>query len=139
MGGAVMVTGQLSLSPVVVLAAGEACGAVTDGAPVHPQGQGVGNSRRKSATKERRREIPAPPAPTKEGLDRPERTRTIRQDSSQNVVDRTGPGGPELCDGTPGPQQPAAPADAHSRVSSANMHFHQGKRRGKPASQFWRA
>src|SRR6478609_2880336 len=77
-----------------------------------PAGQGAGNSRRKSATKERRREIPAPQAPTKEGLDRPERTRTIRQDSSQNVEDRTGPGGPELCDGTPGPQQPAAPADA---------------------------
>ncbi len=47
-----------------------------------PAGQGVGNSRRKSATKERRREIRAPRAPTKEGLDGPERTRTIRQDSS---------------------------------------------------------
>nr|ABR67082.1 unknown [Arthrobacter sp. Chr15] len=49
-----------------------------------PAGRGAGNSRRKSATKERRREIRALQAPTEEGLDRPERTRTIRQDSSQN-------------------------------------------------------
>ena len=52
--------------------------------PVYPPGKGAGNSRRKSATKERRREIRAPQAPTKEGIDGPERTRTIRQDSSQN-------------------------------------------------------
>ncbi|MDR6689092.1 hypothetical protein J2Y41_004697, partial [Arthrobacter sp. 1088] len=36
-------------------------------------------------------------------LDRPERARTIRQDSSQNVVDTPGDDGQEPCDG------PAAP------------------------------
>ena len=86
--------------------------------PVYPQGKGReipgGNQRRRSAAGT----FPAPQAPTKEGLDRPERTRTIRQDSSQNVADKTGPGGPELCDGTPWTQQPAAPADAHQLVDA---------------------
>ena len=53
--------------------------------PVYPQGKGReipgGNQRRRSAAGT----FPAPQAPTKEGLDRPERTRTIRQDSSQKA------------------------------------------------------
>jgi hypothetical protein len=54
-----------------------------------------------------------PPGPTEKYGGH--RIRTIRQDSSQNVVDTTGPRGLELCDGPPEPQQPAAPADARSR------------------------
>ena len=77
-----VVTGQRPLSPVV-LAAGEACGAVADGGLSTRKGKGReipgGNQRRRSAGGT----FPAPQAPTKEGLDRPERTRTIRQDSSQ--------------------------------------------------------
>jgi hypothetical protein len=77
------VTGQLPLLPplfwllakLAELWPTEAC---------QPAGQGAEIFVRKSATQERRREIPAPQAPTKEGLDRSERTRTIRQDSSQN-------------------------------------------------------
>ena len=81
--GAVVVTGQIPLSPVV-LAAGEACGAVADGGLSTREGKGReipgGNQRRRSAAGT----FPEPQAPTKEGLDGPERTRTIRQDSSQN-------------------------------------------------------
>jgi len=75
-----------------------------------PEGQGAEIFVRKSATKERRRRIPhRRPLEERQGLDGPERARTIRQDSSQkSVADNTGPGGPEPCDGTPRPQQPAA-------------------------------
>jgi dihydrofolate reductase len=38
--GSGQVTGQLPLSPGCFLAAGEACGVVPDGGPVHPEGQG---------------------------------------------------------------------------------------------------
>jgi hypothetical protein len=83
-GGAAQVTGQLPFSPVV-LAAGEACGALADGG-LSTLGQGSGNSRRKSATQERRREIPGTQAPEfTEGLDGPERVRTIPWDSSQKI------------------------------------------------------
>ncbi len=76
--------------------------------PCLPAGQGAGNSRRKSATKERRREIPAPQAPTKEGLDGVERTPRIRRTATRKRRRQTGPGSPELCDGAPWTQQPAA-------------------------------
>ncbi len=76
--------------------------------PCLPAGQGVGNSRRKSATKERRREIPAPQAPTKEGLDGVERTPRIRRTATRKRRRQAGPGCPELCDGAPWTQQPAA-------------------------------
>ena len=49
-----------------------------------PEGQGPWNRWRKSATQERRSRLHGLRAPTQEGLDGPERTRTIRQDSSQN-------------------------------------------------------
>jgi hypothetical protein len=97
--GAALVTGQRPLSPLVVLAAGEARGAVADG----------GLSTRRARGGKFPEEISdegapqGPQAPTKEGLDGPERTRTIRQDSSQNVVDRTGPGTAEPCGAGTGP------------------------------------
>ncbi|MBG6185430.1 hypothetical protein IWX65_003409 [Arthrobacter sp. CAN_A214] len=81
--GAALVTGQRPLSPVV-LAAGEACGAVADGGLSTPRARGrefpeeisdEGAPQGTSCT--------AGPGGT-EGLDRPERTRTIRQDSSKN-------------------------------------------------------
>ena len=71
--------------------------------PVYPQGKvreiPGGNQRRRSAAGT----FTEPQAPTKEGLDGPERTRTIRQDSSQNVVDKTGPGAAEPCGAGTGP------------------------------------
>ena len=69
MGGAAQVTGQLPSPPVVFwllaklaeLWPTEAC---------LPAGQGAGNSRRKSATQERRRDISCAAGPgAKEGLD----------------------------------------------------------------------
>jgi len=48
-----------------------------------PAGQGTENLRRKSATKERRRGISGPQAPTKEGLEGPERARTIRRTAAK--------------------------------------------------------
>jgi len=59
-----------------------------------PEGQGAEFFVRKSATKERRRRIPhRRPLEERQGLDGPERARTIRQDSSQkSVADKTGPG-----------------------------------------------
>lgn len=81
-GPAALMTGQLPLFPVV-LAAGGACGAVADGGLSAREGKGRGilggNQRRRSAAGT----FSAPQAPTKEGLDRSERTRTIRQDSSK--------------------------------------------------------
>ena len=53
-----------------------------------------------------------------EGLEGPERARTIRRTAAKKRRRHTGPGGPELCDGTPWTQQPAAPADAHQLVEA---------------------
>ena len=81
--GAALVTGQLPLSPRCFgcWRSLRSCGRRR---PVYPQGKGReipgGNQRRRSAAGT----FPAPQAPTKEGLDRSERTRTIRQDSSKN-------------------------------------------------------
>ena len=80
--------------------------------PVHPQGKGcaicAGNQRRRSAGAR----LCGPQAPTKEGLDGPERTRTIRRTAAKKRRRQTGPGCPEPCDGAHWTQQPAAPADA---------------------------
>src|SRR6478752_2924702 len=90
-GGAAQVTGQLPLSPVVFwLLASSLARRPTE--PCLPAGQGAGNSWRKSATQERRREIPAQQAPVE--------------------LAEPGLGGPEPCDGQHWTPQPAAPADA---------------------------
>ena len=89
--GRLRVTGQLPLSPRCFgcWRSLRSCGRRR---PVYPQGKdrGIcgGNQRRRSAGADSAARRP----PTKEGLDGPERTRTIRQDSSQNVVDTPGPG-----------------------------------------------
>ena len=53
-----------------------------------------------------------------EGLEGPERARTIRRTAAKKRRRHTGPGGPELCDGAPWTQQPAAPADARQLVEA---------------------
>jgi hypothetical protein len=53
--------------------------------PVYPQGKVKEIPSRKSATQERRRELPAPQAPTKEGLDGVERTPRIRRNLNDVV------------------------------------------------------
>nr|AFK89349.1 hypothetical protein [Arthrobacter sp. J3.40] len=83
-----LVSGQRPLSPVVFgcWRSLRSCGRRR---PVYPQGKEReipgGNQRRRSAAGT----FPEPQAPTKEGLDRPERTRTIRQDSSQKASQTT--------------------------------------------------
>ena len=81
-GGATNGDRPAPLSPRCFLAAGEACGAVPVQARL-PAGQGTENLRRKSATKERRRRISGPQAPTTEGLEGPERARTIRRTAAK--------------------------------------------------------
>jgi hypothetical protein len=86
--------------------------------PVYPQGKARkifgGNQRRRSAGED----FCGPQAPTKEGLEGPERARTIRRTAAKKRRRHPGPGGPELCDGAPWTQQPAAPADAHQLVEA---------------------
>jgi hypothetical protein len=102
-GGAAQVTGQRPLSPRCFLAAGEACGAVADGGLSTRRARG-GKFRRKSATKERRRDISGTAGPDEGGARRAGAdTYNPSGQQPKNVVDKTGPGGPELCDGGPGP------------------------------------
>ena len=63
-----------------------------------------GNKRRRSAEGK----FAGRKAPTKEGLDGLERARMIRRTAAKNVVDTSGPGCPELCDGAPRTKEPAA-------------------------------
>src|SRR6478735_11560834 len=68
-GGAAQVTGQRPLSPVVFwLLASLLARRPTE--PCLPAGQGAGNSRRKSATKERRRDISCTAGPDEGGARR---------------------------------------------------------------------
>ena len=100
-----MVTGQLPFpSPALfwlLAKLAELC--PTEACP--PEGQGAEIFVRKSATKERRRRIPhRRPLEERQGLDGPERARTIRQDSSQkSVADKTGPGVRSPATAPPGP------------------------------------
>ena len=87
MGGAALVTGQLPVSPVVFWLLAELAELWPTEACL-PLGKvreiPGGNKRRRSAAGT----FPGPQAPVElaePGLDRPERTRTIRQDSSQKT------------------------------------------------------
>jgi hypothetical protein len=58
------------------------------------------------------------PREERQGLEGPERARTIRRTAAKKRRRQEGSGGPELCDGTPWTQQPAAPADARQLVGA---------------------
>jgi hypothetical protein len=78
--GAALVTGQLPLSPLV-LAAGEACGAVADGGLSTRRGKG-GRFPEEISDEGAPQGNSCAAGSDGGGLDGPERTRTIRQDSS---------------------------------------------------------
>ena len=81
---AVHVSGQLPISPRC-FGCWRSLRSCSRRRPVYPQGKGReipgGNQRRRSAAGT----FPGPQAPTKEGLDRPERTRTIRRNLNDVV------------------------------------------------------
>jgi hypothetical protein len=101
-GGAAQVTGQRPLSPRC-FGCWRSLRSCARAGPSTREGKTReifgGNKRRRSAGEEFSGRRP----PTKEGLDGPERVRTIRQDSSQNVVDTKGPGTAEPCGAGTGP------------------------------------
>jgi hypothetical protein len=80
--GWLVVTGQLPFSPLF-FGCWRSLRSCARRRPVYPPGQGTENLRRKSATQERRRRISGPQAPTKEGLEGPERARTIRRTAAK--------------------------------------------------------
>ena len=126
---------QLCLSsPGCFLAAGGACGAVADGGPSTRRARSVqicaGNKRRRSAEQN----STGAQAP-EEGRGWTGRSGHVQSGGQQpkNVVDKTGPGRPEPCDGAHWTRQPAAPADARTGASPASMLFGQAPRRSAEA------